>query len=104
MSNAVAYLTVALIVALNMVVVYGASLFGINGNGSPGSMNFVLGIGTLWVVGFAIRAVQLIARGDKEGGVGVAAKTLPYALLLVVLTPFALFLLEGARSLLARVG
>jgi hypothetical protein len=104
MSNAVAYLSVALIVALNMVVVYGASLFGINGNGTPGSMNFVLALGALWVVAFAIRAVHLITRGDKEGGIGVAAKTLPYALLLVVLTPFAIFLFEGARSLFARLG
>lgn len=104
MSSAVAHLTVALIVALNMAVVYGASLLGINGDGTQGSMNFVLGLGTLWVVAFAIRAVQLITRGDEKGGVGVAAKTLPYALLLVVLTPFAMFLFEGVRSLLARVG
>ncbi len=104
MSKAVAYLTVALIVALNMAVVFGASLLGISGEGKPGSMYFVLGLGALWVVAFAIRALLLITQGDEKGGVGVAAKTLPYALLLVVLAPFAMFLFEGARSLLARVG
>jgi hypothetical protein len=104
MSSAVAYLTLALIVALNMGVVYGAALLGVSGDGTTGSKNFVLGIGALWVVAFAIRAVHLITQGDEKGGVRVAAKTLPYALLLVVLIPFAMYLFEGAQNLLARVG
>jgi hypothetical protein len=88
MSKAAAHFGILLISAINALVVLGASLLGINGDGSVGVMPVVLGVGLAWVGAFATVSLQRARRGEGRAGVTLSASTLPYGLLVAMLGSF----------------
>ncbi len=89
MSKTSTGIALVLITTMNLAVVGLSSLFAIYGDGSAGGMYWVLGIGSLWVLGFAGRATCLANRGEERAAIGIAAKTLPYALLALLIGQIA---------------
>lgn len=80
MPKALAALAVLLISALNLGVVFGASVLGVYGDGTPGAMPFIWAGGLIWVSAFTIRALYWVWRGRGAEGIGLCALTLPFAL------------------------
>jgi hypothetical protein len=84
MSAAAAYVAIFVIAGLNAFGVFLASLLGIYGDGSSGSMPLVLGVGWTWVGAFAVAGFCMASKGQAEAGIAFCAKALPYALLFLV--------------------
>ena len=78
MSKTLTRAKIIVITLLNLAVVGCSSIFAIDGHGTPGAMYWVLGIGAIWVTGFAARAFVLADRGDHRGAVSLVSSTLLY--------------------------
>lgn len=97
MSRAAAIVGVIFITLLNLALVGGSSLFAVGGDGSATGVYVVLIAGSLWVLGFAGRAVQLIARGRHREAVGCVASALPWGLLAGILLQIVVAVVSTSR-------
>lgn len=94
MTTATAYISIVAISVFNALLVFGASLLGVYGDGSAGALPVVLGGGLLWVGAFAAVALHRAWKGEGQEGVSLSAKALPYGLLLVLLGSFGWLFLK----------
>jgi hypothetical protein len=69
------------ITVLNLAIVGCSSVLGISGDGTPGMMYWIQGIGGLWVLAFTIRAHRIASKGNEKEAVGVAGTALLYGFL-----------------------
>ena len=85
LSKSTAIWIVAGITLANLALVGASSVFGVHGDGTPGSMPLVLGLGFPWVLFFTIRAILLIGAGEYQRATRTAAKAIPYAFAFIVI-------------------
>lgn len=85
MSKSTALWIIAGITLANLALVGASSVFGVHGDGTPGSMPLVLGLGFLWVLVFTTRAILLIRTGEYQRATSTAAKAIPYAFAFIVI-------------------
>jgi hypothetical protein len=84
-STPLAFVVITIVAAINAVVVLGASLLGVSGDGTPGSMYVVLSVGWSWTAVFYFLGLYRMSRGEHQAGINLTLKTIPYAIVLVVL-------------------
>lgn len=84
MSALLSFLAITAIAAVNAVFVAGAGLFGIYGDGSSGAAPMVWGIGWTWTGLFYLAGIFRLLQGRPREGVGLVAKTLPIAIVVVI--------------------
>lgn len=90
-----AIFAVVLVTAINLCIVGAMSLLAIHGDGSKSEMPWVLAIGTLWVLAFTARSIPLANKGDTKAAASMAAKAIPYALVVMIVGLIAFSLLRG---------
>jgi hypothetical protein len=80
----ITYIAIALITGLNAATVFIASISGVYGDGTLGTMPSIMILGCAWVSIFAIVAFYYATNGHFKKGIIISGSAIPYGALLIV--------------------